>query len=144
MAREAGVEHCLRLLPAEPHAAIIRRQYAADALLMLQWNDERDAGTIPGKLFECIGARRPVIATGWTQGVVGDIITRRNLGVIANEPRLLANRISVLLSEKRAHGRVPPLPASIRDGMSRAEQFAALGPFLDRAADRNSARLAAE
>ena len=144
MAEEAGVADCLNLLPTEPHAAIIRRQYAADALLMLQWNDERDAGTIPGKLFECIGARRPVIATGWTRGVVGDIIMRRNLGVIANEPRIIANRISALLSEKRAHGHIPPLPASIRDGMTRAQQFATLGPFLERAAGLVPSQIAAE
>ncbi len=144
MAQQAGVAECLNLLPTEPHSAIIRRQYAADGLLMLQWDDERDAGTIPGKLFECIGARRPVIATGWTRGIVGDIITRRNLGVIANEPRLLANRLSALLSEKRAHGHVPPLPASIRDGMTRAEQFANLDDFLDRAAGDTGERMAAE
>ena len=144
MAEDAGIASCLNLLPAEPHPAIIRRQYAADALLMLQWNDERDAGTVPGKLFECIGARRSVIATGWTQGVVGEIITRRNLGVIANEPRILANRISALLSEKRAHGRVPPLPAKVRDGMTRAEQFASLDSFLDNAAGHTPTRIAAE
>jgi len=144
MAGEAGVEDCLTLLPPEPHAAIVRRQYAADALLMLQWNDERDAGTVPGKVFECIGARRPVIATGWTTGVVGKMIMRRNLGVIANEPRLLANKISALLSEKRAHGTIAPLPAGVRDGLTRREQFSSLDPFLARAAGVSAARIAAE
>lgn len=144
MAKEAGIEDCLTLLPPEPHAAIIKRQYAADALLMLQWNDERDAGTVPGKLFECIGARRPVIATGWTTGVVGRMITRRNLGVIANEPRLLANKISALLSEKRAHGMIAPLPPSVRDGLTRRDQFATLDTFMARAAGIGTAQIAAE
>ncbi len=144
MAADVGLDECLYILPPEPHKQIIARQYAADALLMLQWNDERDAGTIPGKLFECIGARRPVIATGWTQGVVGRIIMRRNLGVISNEPRILANKISALLSEKRAHGRIAPLPAAIRDGMSRSEQFSTLDDFLAAAAGGESEQIAAE
>jgi len=140
MARDAGIENCLTILPPETHSEIIKRQYAADALLMLQWNDERDAGTVPGKLFECIGARRPVIATGWTSGVVGRMIMRRNLGVIANEPRILANKLSALLSEKRAHGAIAPLPAQVRDGVTRHEQFRALEPFLTRAAGRLTAQ----
>ena len=144
MAEETGIGEQLTLLPPEPHAQIIQRQYAADALLMLQWNDERDAGTIPGKLFECIGARRPIIATGWTRGVAGDMILKRNLGVIANEPRLIANKLSALLSEKRAHGMIPPLPAKIRHGMSRPEQFATLDAFLERAAATNRIQVAAE
>ena len=144
MAREAGIEDCLTILPPEPHPSIIGRQYAADALLMLQWNDVRDAGTVPGKLFECIGARRPIIATGWTNGVVGRMILRRNLGVIANEPRILANKLSALLSEKRAHGCIAPLPETVRDGLTRHEQFAALEPFLARAAGRLSDQIAAE
>ena len=144
MAQEAGVAECLTILPPEPHGAIIRRQYAADGLLMLQWNDERDAGTVPGKLFEYIGARRPIIATGWSAGVVGQMILRRNLGVIANEPRLLANKLSALLSEKRANGVIAPLPASVRDGLTRSEQFAVLEPFLTRAAGLETVQVAAE
>ncbi len=144
MARECGIGDCLKILPPEPHPSIVKRQYAADALLMLQWNDARDAGTVPGKLFECIGARRPVIATGWTSGVVGRMILRRNLGVIANEPRVLANKLSALLSEKRAHGRIAPLPEAVRDGLTRREQFDALEPFLARAAGQLSTQIAAE
>ncbi len=144
LAQETGTEECLTLLPAEPHPAIIARQYSADALLMLQWNDERDAGTVPGKLFECIGARRPVIATGWIPGVAGQMIQQRGLGVIANEPRILANKLSALLSEKRAHGLIAPLPASIREGLTRHEQFSTLEPFLARAAGWDALQTAAE
>lgn len=144
LAKEAGIEECLKILPPEPHPEIVKRQYAADTLLMLQWNDARDAGTVPGKLFECIGARRPIIATGWTSGVVGRMILRRNLGVIANEPRIIANKLSALLSEKRAHGRIAPLPEKVRDGLTRREQFAKLDPFLARAAGQPATRIAAE
>jgi len=144
MAREAGIEHCLTLLPPEPHPAIIKRQYAADALLMLQWNDVRDAGTVPGKLFECIGARRPVIATGWVDGVAAQVITGRKLGVISNDPSVLADTLRDLLAQKRAQGVIPPLPADIRDGLTRREQFALLDPFLERAAGMDAVGVAAE
>ena len=148
MAKEAGIGGCLSILPPEPHPAIVRRQYAADALLMLQWNDERDAGTIPGKLFECIGARRPVIATGWTEGVVGGMVRRLDLGIISNDPGQIADKLCALLAEKRAHGVVAPLPAGIRDGLTRREQFESLEPFLSRAVGADTGadatRMAAE
>lgn len=144
MAREAGVSDSLALLPPEPHRAIVDRQYAADALLMLQWNNERDAGTVPGKLFECIGARRPVIATGWERGVAGRMIAERGLGIIANDPALLAEHIKGLLARKRRDGIIEPLPLSVRDGLTRHEQFAALDPFLRRAAGGEAARVAAQ
>lgn len=140
----SGVGDCLNILPAEPHSKIIARQYASDALLMLQWNDARDAGTIPGKLFECIGSRRPVIATGWEEGAVAGIIRERNLGLISNDPARIALMLGELLDQKRSVGRIAPLPADIRDGYSRAEQFRLIEPLLDRAAGQGASALAAE
>ena len=135
MAQDAGVADQLTLLPPEPHAKIIARQYETDALLLMQWNDERDAGTVPGKLFEAIGARRPVIATGYAKGVTAGIVRERGLGTFANEPSVIANALAQMLTRKRAVGMIPPLPESVRDGFSCTEQFAALDPLFHEVAD---------
>lgn len=130
MAEEAGIASRVTLLAPESHREVIERQYSADALLLLQWNDPRDAGTIPGKLFECIGARRPVVCTGYTKGVTAEIVRDRGLGVVSNEPKVIASELARLLTRKRALGTIPSLRKSVRDGMSCTEQFAALDPLL--------------
>lgn len=144
MAREEGVLNQIDLLPPETHDEIIKRQYAADALVLLQWNDARDAGTVPGKLFECIGARRPVIATGYSRGVTAEIVRDRNLGVFSNEPKVIANALAHMLTKKRAVGCIPALDPSVRDNASCDAQFAAIEPLLHQIAQTEPMRVAAE
>ena len=143
-AADAGITECLDIHPPEPHGEIVKRQYASDALIMLQWNDRRDAGTVPGKLFECIAARRLVIATGWTEGVGAGIIRDRGLGIISNEPSELASHLRSLLAEKESTGAVASLPPNVRDGFTRDEQYARIEPLLRQVANTSAARLAGE
>lgn len=144
MAEEARIGGQVTLLPAEPHEQVVARQYAADALLLLQWNDARDAGTIPGKLFEAIGARRPVIATGYATGVTAGIVRQRGLGTFSNEPAVIATALKQMILRKRATGVTPPLPESVRKGYSCTEQFAALDPLFHTAAEIEPYLAAAE
>lgn len=109
---------------AIPHSDIISKLYAADIALLLQWSDPRDAGTLPGKLFEYLAARRPILATGWPGGAAAHLIRDRGAGLLANDPDAIAAWLRDKLSEKQHLGRVSDLPVSARIGLSRAEQFA--------------------
>lgn len=138
--------------PSISHAEIVARQYAADANLLLGWNDPQEGGTIPGKLFELIAARRPVLATGWAEGAAGRLVRERDLGLVSADPDQIARWLAGLLERKRRLGASPALPASVRAGFSRAEQFAplearlrglALGAPAEAAAE-DPARIAAE
>jgi glycosyltransferase involved in cell wall biosynthesis len=42
----------------------IDRQRDSHILLLLNWDDPKEKGTIPGKVFEYMAARRPILATG--------------------------------------------------------------------------------
>ena len=119
---------------------------------MLGWNDPREGGTIPGKLFELIAARRPALVTGWPEGAAARIAKERSLGLVSADPAEIAAWLSGLLARKRAEGASPVWPASMREGLSRAEQFAPLEARLRRLAQGaaaeapapEAARLAAE
>lgn len=126
-----GVVSSVEILPPEAHASIVRRQYAADVNLLLQWNDERDAGTLPGKFFEYIAARRPILATGWPDGAAARIMRSRQLGLFSNKPSAIAEWLQDLLALKTERGVIEPLPVQVREGYSRAEQFDLLLPHLD-------------
>jgi len=45
-----------------PHRECIAREMGSHVLLLIKHDDERYRGLVPGKLFEYIGARRPILA----------------------------------------------------------------------------------
>jgi glycosyltransferase involved in cell wall biosynthesis len=45
-----------------PHAACVERERRSDVLLLIKHDDDRYRGLVPGKLYEYIGARRPLLA----------------------------------------------------------------------------------
>jgi Glycosyl transferase 4-like domain len=113
---------------AHPQAAEV--QQGADVLLLMQWNDPRDQGHIPAKLFEYLGARRPILGLGLEDGVPATIIRERAAGCFANEPAQIAAQLAAWLETKRRLGRVPALPPEAAAGFTRAEQFERLEAAL--------------
>jgi len=130
LAQEERLEKQIDLVPTGTREDAIKRQYGADALILAIRNDGTDAGLVPTELFDYIGARRPVIAMGYSKGTVAEIVRKRDLGVFSNEPKVIANRLAKLLTKKRAIGVVPFLPETVRENASMASQFSSLEPML--------------
>lgn len=59
---------------------------AADVALLLTWNDSRDAGMVPAKLYEYFGLRKAVLCIGYDAGLVADFLHTYGRGCIANDP----------------------------------------------------------
>jgi len=89
-----------------------------------------DDGGVASELFDCIGARRPVIGCGWGKSINAGIIRNRNLGIVSNEPKVIANALARLLAKKRAVGVVPALPRDVRRNAAMAAQFSGLESLL--------------
>lgn len=130
MARRHGVLDRIETHQSVPYDESIALQMNADILLLLQWNDPREAGNVPGKLFEYIGARRPVLGIGYEGGVPARILREREAGVVLNDPGAIAERLTQWIEIKRAQRAIPLLPENVRDGLSRPEQYAGLEKFL--------------
>jgi len=78
--RENQLEPCFQFRGPVSHAEALDRMAAADVLLVLQ------PGTsiqVPGKLFEMLPFRKPVVALT-REGATADIIERFKLGVVAD------------------------------------------------------------
>ena len=125
-----GVGDRVHVRDPVPYDECVRVQMRADVLLLMQWNDPREQGNVPGKLFEYIGARRPVLCLGLENGVPAKILSERGAGVVANDPAEIARLLERWMGEKKAGGVMKLLPPSARDGLSRDDQFARLEAFL--------------
>jgi hypothetical protein len=130
LARRAGVERLVEVLPSVPYRESIRCQKAADVLLLLQWNDPLEQGNVPAKLFEYLAARRPILGLGLVDGVPAGVIRERGAGLFSNDPADIAAQLARWRDEKRRSGRVRPLGDAACRGFSRAEQFERLLGFL--------------
>lgn len=136
-AEQAGVADCIEIHRPIPRAEILRVERGADVLLLCRWANPRDDGIIPGKLFEYIGARRPVLAVGSTTGEAAAIIREGGFGVVSNSPMEIAGQLRRWIAEKRAAGgRLPDLPAPPTEAFLRETQFAKLDRLLDTLATR--------
>ena len=124
LAEAAGVADRVRISPAIPYREALHRQSRADILLHLQWNDPRESGTISGKLFEYLGARRPVLGLGYDRGEVAALLAEHGRGVVVNDPGAIAVQLRRWIAEKRAGG-IAPLAGNAVADLTRDAQFVA-------------------
>ena len=126
-----GVDRLVAVTEYVAHAESVRLQCGADILLMLQWDNPSEAGNLPGKLFEYLGARRPILALGYESGELARIIWEREAGLFSNDPREIAARLKAWLVAKRETDRIPELLKTAGDGFSRNGQSGKLQQFLE-------------
>jgi glycosyltransferase involved in cell wall biosynthesis len=100
--RRTGMEPFLDFLGQLPHREALRRLLASDAALLIQAPD--DTIHIPGKLFEALGARVPLLALA-NPCEVTDILERCRAGIVC--PHTAESVASALeeLRRLRAAGR---------------------------------------
>lgn len=109
-----------------PYTDSLKLQTEADILLLLLWTDQSQRGVYTGKLFEYIGARRPILAIGPPGNVAAEMILKKEAGVVTSDPEEIASLLRNWLEEKRNLGAVPGLPDEVVAGISRKEQVRVL------------------
>ena len=107
-------------------------QAEADVLVLLMWNDARDAGTVTAKIFDYMLAQRPILMLGYEHGVAADLIRSRGAGVVLNDRHAIADQLRRWLSLKDRTGRIPSVPPSAQQGLFREDQ---VNRFLELLAD---------
>jgi glycosyltransferase involved in cell wall biosynthesis len=130
LAARLGVSHAVAVHDSVAYHEALRLQQSADVLLLLVDQHPSQRGTYTGKLFEYLGARRPVLAVGPRDNVASELVLERHAGFVSDEPRAIAAQLRSWLEQKRARGTIAPIPASALAGLSRQEQTARLDVFL--------------
>jgi len=79
--RSFGLEDLVEIAGSVSRDEALHHQMESQLLLMLCWSDTRERGQFTGKVFEYIGARRPILAIGGARTVVGDLLEQTKTGV---------------------------------------------------------------
>lgn len=142
LASKRGVSDQLEFVPAVPHAESMRMQQQTDVLLLLMWNNPRERGVFTGKLFEYVGARRPILSVGITDGVAAELIRERKFGFVSDNAQTIAAQLTRWLEEKRANGRLAaPTSESVHE-FTREAQTRRLEQVLQQAIVRSTKQTA--
>jgi glycosyltransferase involved in cell wall biosynthesis len=130
LAARHGVEHLVEVNSPVPYRESLRMQTEADLLLLLLWTDKDERGVYTGKLFEYVGARRPILALGGEDNVAADFIQERSAGTVLADPGRIAAHLLQCLQQKRSTGSVPAPPERAAVGVTREDQVEVLENFL--------------
>lgn len=132
LAESCGVADLVEVSPRIPQLASFAKQQSADVLLLMQWNDPREQGNIPGKLFDYLAARRPILGLGLEDGVPATFIRQREAGFFSNDPHAIGQQLQAWLAVKEREGKIAALPCSVREGIARDDQYRKLEMFFER------------
>lgn len=129
-ARAMGLEGVVRVGPAVPRSESLKLQQSSDVQLLLMWNDPGEVGNYTGKLFEYLGSNRPILMTGFRDGVAARLVQERGAGMVANTPDELAAALSAWIEQKESTGSVPATGDQAITGLTRRDQAAVLDAHL--------------
>jgi hypothetical protein len=77
---ETGLEGHTRVMGYVSHEKAIEYQQKSQVLLLVEIDAEQTRGIIPGKLFEYMAAKRPILAIGPDQWEAGQMVTETAVG----------------------------------------------------------------
>ncbi|MXO96714.1 glycosyltransferase [Erythrobacter aquimaris] len=134
---EYGVSDSVEVHDFLPRSEVLAVERAADVLLMCRWPDPAEDHVIPGKLFEYIGARRPILATGLESGEAVQIVRDGNFGIATQDPSRIAEQLRSWLALKDAGGgRIPDLPEGPAHAYTRDKSFVVIDELIEQVMGR--------
>lgn len=103
IAERPGLAGVVRFEGNRSHAETLAMEAGADVLLLVKSRSARYRDLIPGKLYEYIGAGRPVLAIA-PEGPAADLVRRLGLGWVANpdQPEQIARALEEAWARRAA------------------------------------------
>ena len=119
------------------HLTAVREQLAASVLILPLRNDPEYRPILPGKLFEYLASRRPVLGIGQEDGAMARVLADTGAGVTADWDNLETMRAFIDQAwEQHKAGGVPPVAGDIAR-FSRRNLTRELAALLERVSSEN-------
>lgn len=129
-AGEAGVDEYVEPRPFVPHEEIVSVLKGSDALLYVGGDDPRNRLNLPSKLYDYIGARRPILAIVDPSFRVAEVIREHGLGIVV-EPGD-ADGVAEALEQIQSGAFEYPQDTATVDQFTRSRSTDAYVEILDR------------
>jgi hypothetical protein len=89
----------VEVAPSVSHDEALRLQVESSALLFLLWSTDVGRGWHSAKLYEYLGARRPILAIGPAHSDAARLLERSRGGIVAQDPRAIASILEKWIGE---------------------------------------------
>lgn len=126
LVREAALRaHVADLVDSQGWVArndVLAAWQRASVLVLLRWDDPREEGVPTGKLFEYLGAGRPILSLGGAAGVVGRILDDSGAGEHCDS----AEQAAAFLQHVADYAALLPVNISAYSAETMASRFADL------------------
>jgi len=80
IAKKYKIENIVDIHGPVPHNEVLKIQKKSQGLLLLSWNNKKEKIFLPGKIYEYLAAKRPVLSIGYKEGSLKDLIEKTNIG----------------------------------------------------------------
>ena len=80
-AKNLGVTDMVHFHPLIPRGEVLKKSRESHVLVLLNWDSPDELGVHPGKLFEYLGARIPILSIGRFPTVVAKVLEQTGAGV---------------------------------------------------------------
>lgn len=131
LARRHRVEDWVRRTEPVSHRDSLAQQRGSAALLFLGWR-AASSGFISAKIFEYLGAQRPILAVGPPGGDISSLLEECGLPDLSADPGVIAARLEAWIREFHRNGQIAggPDPARVARYTRRAQTLE-LGRLLE-------------
>ena len=106
LAARYGIERVVGHYGRVSYQEAILHQRESTILLLLNWLSAKERGVYTGKLFEYLGAKRPILAIPRIEGVVDDLLRETGAGVVAGTVDEIVQLIKLWHNEFQKTGMV--------------------------------------
>jgi glycosyltransferase involved in cell wall biosynthesis len=104
---EYGLADIVKQYGTIPHDTAVEKQRESQLLLQLDWDDPQEKGVYTGKIFEYLGAQRPILNTGGVAGNVIDVLLdETKAGIHAPTVEDIEKALKELYQEYKTKGEI--------------------------------------
>lgn len=103
--RRYGLSDIIKQYERVPEEIARQKQRESQLLLLLDWDDPQEKGVYTTKVFGYLGVRRPILATGGSDGdVVDELLSETKAGIHAPTVEDIKSTLKELYQEYRLNG----------------------------------------
>ncbi|MBQ6512760.1 glycosyltransferase [Methanobrevibacter sp.] len=80
LSKKYNIESIVSIHGKVSHDEVLQNQMNSDVLLLISWMNEKEKMFMPGKVYEYMGSKKPILSIGYKEGSLKELIEKTNIG----------------------------------------------------------------